>query len=166
MAIKLNKTNGILSKLRRFIDTKTLKSIYHAIFESHLYYPSLVLAQNSSSIKRLFVLQKTSLPIIYFLNHNANTSHLFRDLNILKSLDKIALENCLFTKKYFNKCLSAIFKNWCTLSSDFHTYNICWFSLGCIVVPHHNTKLYRRNSVNISAVYLCLQKLNQNNLFY
>ena len=152
IAIKLNKANGILSKLRHFIDRKTLKSIYHAIFEPHLYYSSLVWAQNSNSIKRLFVLQKKSLRIIYFLNHNADTSPLFRDLNILKLPDKIALENCLFINKYFNKCLPTIFKNWFTLSSDFHIYNTHWSNLGCIVVPPHNTKLYGRNSVNISAV--------------
>ena len=153
VAIKLNKAKVILSKLRHFIDRKTLKSIYHAIFEPHLYYSSLVWAQNSNSIKRLFVLQKKSLRIIYFLNHNAHTSPLFRDLNILKLPDKIALENCLFINKYFNKCLPTIFKNWFTLSSDFHTYNTRWSNLGCIVVPPHNTKLYGRNSVNISAVY-------------
>ena len=56
IAIKLNKANGILSKLRHFIGRKTLKSIYHALFEPHLYYYSLVWAQNSNSIKRLFVL--------------------------------------------------------------------------------------------------------------
>ena len=37
-AIKLNRANAILSKLRPFIDRKTLKSIYHAIFEPHLFY--------------------------------------------------------------------------------------------------------------------------------
>ena len=168
IAIKLNKANGILSKLRHFIDRKTLKSIYHAIFEPHLYYSSLVWAQNSNSIKILFVLQKKSLRIIYFLNHNAHTSPLFRDLNILKLHDKIALENCLFINKYFNKCLPTIFKNWFTLSSDFHTYNTRRSNLCCIVVPPHNAKLYGRNSVNISAVssWNYLQKLNENNLFY
>ena len=35
IAIKLNKANGILSKLRHLIDRKTLKSIYHVIFEPH-----------------------------------------------------------------------------------------------------------------------------------
>ena len=168
IAIKLNRANGILSKLRHFIDRKTLKSIYHAIFEPHLYYSSLVWAQNSNSIKRLFVLQKKSLRIIYFLNHNAHTSPLFRELNILKLPDKITLENCFFINKYFNKCLPIIFKNWFILSSPFHTYNICWSNLGCIVVAPHNTKIYGRNSINISGVYACnyLQKLNENNLFY
>ena len=46
IAIKLNKANGILSKLRHFIDRKTLKSIHHAIFEPYLYYSSLVWEQN------------------------------------------------------------------------------------------------------------------------
>ena len=165
-AIKLNKVNGILSKLRHFIDRKTLKSIYHAIFEPHLYYSSLVWAQNSNSIKRLFVLQKKSLRIIYLLNYNAHTSTLFRDFNILKLPDKIALENCLFINKYFNKCLPTNFKNWFTLSSDFYTYNTRWSNLGCVVVARRNTKLYGKNSVNISAVYSWnyIQKLNENNL--
>ena len=101
----------------------------------------------------LFVLQKKSLRIIYFLNDNAYTSPLFRDLNIVKLPDKIALKNCLFFNKYFNRCLFAIFKNCLTLSSDFHTYNTRLSNLGCIVVPPHNTKLYGRNSVNINAVY-------------
>ena len=50
--------------------------------------------------------------------------------------------------------------------SDFHTYNTRWSNLSCIVVPSHNTKLYGRNSVNISAVYSWdyLDKLNENNL--
>ena len=38
IANKSNKSNGILSKLRHFIDEKTLKSIYHAIFEPYVYY--------------------------------------------------------------------------------------------------------------------------------
>ena len=54
IAIKLNKENGILSKLRHFIDRKALKSTYDAIFEPHLCYYSLVWARSSSSIKRLF----------------------------------------------------------------------------------------------------------------
>ena len=110
--------------------------------------PHLFGGQNSNSIKRLLVLQKKSLRIIYFLNHGAHTSHLFRDLNILKLPDKIAVENCLFINKYFNKCLPRIFKNWFTLSSDFHTYNTPWSNLDFTVVPPHNTKLYGRNSIH------------------
>ena len=128
IANKSNKSNGILSKLRHFIDEKTLKSIYHAIFEPYVHHSSLSWIQNSNSIKKLFALQKKSLRIIYFLNHNAYTSPLFRELNILKLPYNIALENCFFINKYFSKCLPTIFKNWFTLSSGFHTYNIRWLT--------------------------------------
>ena len=42
VAVKLNRANAMLSKVRHFVDKKTLKSIYHAIFESHLFYSCLV----------------------------------------------------------------------------------------------------------------------------
>ena len=55
---KLKKANAMLSKIRHFVEQKTLKAIYHAMFESHLYYSSLVWAQNFNSTKRLFILQR------------------------------------------------------------------------------------------------------------
>lgn len=46
LAISLNRANVILSKLRHFIDRKTLNTIYHAIFEPHSQCFSLAWAQN------------------------------------------------------------------------------------------------------------------------
>ena len=40
----------MLSKIRRYVGIKTLKSIYYAIFESHLSYASLVWAQHASKL--------------------------------------------------------------------------------------------------------------------
>ena len=58
ISAKLNKANATLSKIRHFVDQKTLKAIYHAIFESHLYSSFLVWAQKFHSTKRLFIIQK------------------------------------------------------------------------------------------------------------
>ena len=63
-ALKLNKANAMLSKLRHVLDIKTLRSVYYAIFESHLCYGSLVWAQNNNSVKRLHLLQKKSLRLM------------------------------------------------------------------------------------------------------
>ena len=41
VAIKPDKSNAMLSKIRHYVDI-TLKSIYHVVFESHLSYASLV----------------------------------------------------------------------------------------------------------------------------
>ena len=65
ISTKLNKANGMLSKIRHFVDQITLKAIYHAVFESHLYYSSLVWAQSFNSTKRLFISQKKALRLSF-----------------------------------------------------------------------------------------------------
>ena len=42
LALKLNKANTLLSKLRQVFDIKTLRSVCYVIFESHLCSASLV----------------------------------------------------------------------------------------------------------------------------
>ena len=56
---------------------------------------------NSISIRiliplRLYILQKKSLQLMYFLNQNTHTDPLCKDLNILKSHDKTVLENYFY----------------------------------------------------------------------
>ena len=58
MTVKLNKANDMLSKLRQVLDTKTLKTVFYAIFESRLCYASLVSLQNYNSSKTFFVIKK------------------------------------------------------------------------------------------------------------
>ena len=73
-----------------------LRSVYYAIFESHLCYASYVWVQNTNSVKRLHLLQKKSLKIMFFQSRNPHTGHLFKVSKILKSFDKTALENSPF----------------------------------------------------------------------
>ena len=74
----------MLSKVRHIMSFNALKAIYHAMFESHLNYLLLVWAQNANSIKRLLVLQKKFLRIMYLLKRNAQRSSLSIELNVLK----------------------------------------------------------------------------------
>ena len=53
LLIKLNRANALLFKIKKYISPKILRSIYFAIFDSHLSYCCLVWAQNFSSIKRI-----------------------------------------------------------------------------------------------------------------
>ena len=48
----------MLSKLRHVLGKKTLRSVYYAIFESHLCYASFFSAENTNSIQRLHLLQQ------------------------------------------------------------------------------------------------------------
>ena len=133
-----------------------------------MYYSSLVWAQNFNFTKRLFILQKKALRLMFFLRREAHTNPLFKDFNILKFHDKIALENSIFIHKSFKHQLPQPFDNWFGLSSNFHTHNTRWSNLGCLNVPSHRTKLYGRNSVCISAIFTWnyLQNLHRNILFH
>ena len=54
-AIKLNRANAILYKVREFVSTNTLRSIYYAIFDSHLSNGNLFWGQNTNTLKRLTI---------------------------------------------------------------------------------------------------------------
>ena len=97
-ALKLDKANAMLSKLRHVLDIKTLRSVYYATVDSYIYamlhlcYASLVWAQNTIAVKGLHLLQKKSI----LQSRNSHTGPLLKVFKILKFFDKTALENCIF----------------------------------------------------------------------
>ena len=153
MLLKLNKANAMLSKLRHVLDVKTLKSVYYAIFESHLCYALLVWAQNTNSVKRFYVLQKRSLRIMFFQNRNSHTSFLFKVSKILKSFDKTAIENCVFISKSLKGLLPFIFNNWFKFSFESHSHDTRWSNLGYLEKPSYRTKTYGRYSMFVNSIY-------------
>ena len=54
----------------------------------------------------------------------AHTNPLFKDFNILKFHDKIALESSIFVHKSFKHQLPQPYDSWFGLSSNFHTHII------------------------------------------
>ena len=134
----------MLSKVRHFVDKKTSWTQKIPVLFGH---GILILLKD-------WLLQKKSLCLIHFLNHNTYTAPVFKDSNILKFPEKIALENCIFIMNYFNQTLPTPFKNWFTHSTDSHTHNTRSSNLGYLKILPHKTKIYRKQSVNISAIYI------------
>ena len=66
LSIKLNRANALLFKIRKYVNPKILRSIYFAIFDSHLFHYCLVWAQNFSSIKQILILLKRLLELLIF----------------------------------------------------------------------------------------------------
>ena len=128
IATKLNRTNAILYKVRDFVNANILKSIYYALFESHINYASIIWGQNISTINRFYILQKKALRIINFKERNAHYSPLLHFSKIIKVADKVKIENCLFINKYTNNKLPSIFTNWFTFSSMSHNYQTSFAS--------------------------------------
>ena len=74
IAIKLNRANNMLFKVREFRNTKILKSVYYAIFDCHLNYANTVWGQNTNLMNRLIIMRKKVLRIMSFECRNAHTS--------------------------------------------------------------------------------------------
>ena len=57
-AVKLNRANALLFKIRNFVNITILKTIYFAIFDSHINYANLVWTQSANAMSRILKLQK------------------------------------------------------------------------------------------------------------
>ena len=78
LSVKLNRAIVLLFKIRKYVSPKILRSIYFAIFESHISYCSLVWPQNFRIIQQIVNLQNKALRIINFQPRNFITSPLFK----------------------------------------------------------------------------------------
>ena len=66
IAVKLNRANALLLKIKNYVNMKTLRNIYNAIFDSHLTYSCIAWAQNINTVNRLIILQKKALRTMNF----------------------------------------------------------------------------------------------------
>ena len=107
IAVKLIRANKILYKVRDYVNIEIIKSIYHALFESHIHYACIIWRQNVCTIHRLFMLQKKEIRLTYL-----NTQYTSLSFSNQKSPDKIRIENCLYIIKDVNNKLPPIFNSW------------------------------------------------------
>ena len=102
-AVKLNRANELLLKIRNYGNMEILRNIYYVICDSHLTYSCIVWAQNFNAVNRLITLQNKALRIMNFKDQLFHSSPLFSESNISKFIDKITLENILFVNKSINR---------------------------------------------------------------
>ena len=136
----------------KYVSPKILRSIYFAIFHSHLSYYCLVWAQNFRSIKQILILQKKAVRIINSQPRNSHTSPLFKQTFILKFQDKICLENILFVSKSLNNLSPSIFSTWFSFPSDQCNYETSSSTQGNLMKHFYQTDRYGKYTITVSAV--------------
>ena len=72
--------------------------------------------------------QKKALRIINLQPRSSHSSPLFKTSFILKSSDKVTLENTLFVSKSINNLLPYLFNDWFLFSSEQYNYETSWSS--------------------------------------
>ena len=60
IAIKLNRANNMLYKVREFVNIRVLNLLYHAIFDCYLNQENTVWGQNKNSLKVLILITEKS----------------------------------------------------------------------------------------------------------
>ena len=151
---KLSRANGILAKARHYAPNE-LKSMYHALFSSHINYGSQVWGlTNNDCVKKVFLLQKAAIRIITFSDFRAHTNALFKENKILKFQDRVTLDNCLFVydslKNKLPRCFKSYFKTLEeTYSSNVRTRNS---KSGCLALSSANTTTYGLKSFKRTAI--------------
>ena len=131
-------------------------------------YASLAWAQNNNSVKRLRLLQRKSLRLMFFQSRSSHIGPLFKTSKILKSFNKTALKNCIFISKSLKRLLPSIFNNWFKFSFETHSHDTRWSNLGYLKMPSYHTKTYDRYSMFVNSIYVWnhLQSCHQNVIFH
>ena len=157
IAVNLNRSSALLLKIRNYVDMKTLRNIYYALFDSYLTYSCIVWDQSINIVNRLIILQKKALCIMNFKSQLFHSSPLFFENNILKFIDKITLENIRFVNKSINRQMPPVLYDCFTFSGDLDRYETCWSVCWSVIdhlnIPTFRTRKYDRFSIRASTIY-------------
>ena len=96
LSTKLSRAVGMLTKIRHYINAKTLSMVYHGIFSSLLLYGSQIRGQSNQSVSKMEKLQNKPLRIINFKPFRYSVNSLYNKCEILKFGDSIKLSNFLY----------------------------------------------------------------------
>ena len=88
LASKLSKSIGIIHKSRFFLSTQSLRTLYNSMILPYLYYCNLAWGGTyKANLQRIVILQKRALRIVNNSTYDANTSLIFKELQLLKFRD-------------------------------------------------------------------------------
>ena len=119
VASKIAIVAGTISRLKRFLPSDILKTIYNALIQPHLNFSILLWGKHT---KRISKLQKWALRAITCSKYNAHTDPLFKKLNLLKVDDIYKITAIKFYYKFKNGLLPTSFNNIFTYEYTTHTY--------------------------------------------
>ena len=123
------------------------------VFFTHIYpYLCLVWDQFKFSLKRITLLQKRAISILHSAAFGDHTCPLFHRYKVLKFMDLVSLENCLFVNKCFNDETFSLFSNHSKLTASTHSYCTRSVSNGLIFKRLYNAIRYGNRSIINSTV--------------
>ena len=157
---KLNRANGILSKLRYNTPLDICLQVYYAIFYSYLIFGCNVWGFTSEeNIKSIQVLQNKCLRIMTFAPYYSNVDKTYLDLKLLKVRDVIKTQQLKVVYDFHDKCLPDDLMDLFKLSSKVHKTNQILNSAlnNLLHIPKIKTVTYGNHSIR----YYCSKLWNE-----
>ena len=142
---KLKRANGMLSKIRHYVPQTELRSIYFAIFSSHMTYGAQIWGQTiTTHNEKIFKLQNRAMRIISFSDYRAEAEPLYITNNILKLENYIKIQNCLFVHDFLHEILPSCFSEYFQKLDEVYTGDTRTVNseLGCLFTPFKFTQRY------------------------
>ncbi len=155
---KLSKSIFFINRAKHFLPLNALKSLYFALFHSHiLYCPSIYSATSQSNLKRIAGLQKKVIRIITNSKYRDHTLPLFTSLNILP-LDKLISQrkNLLMHSFFYNYGPLSFSNTWTSHATRNPELNLR--NANDIILPHPRTDHFKR-----MPIYSLAQSWNELN---
>ena len=146
LCLKLNKAHAILCKIHHYVNETTLRSIYYVIFQSHLSHVCTAWGQNIKYNHRISILQRKAMKIIFFSDLNEHTTPLLSKAKILKFIDFIQMENCIFVNKSVSDSLHPLFSQVYYLQMITTTTTLHLHQIGLLKIPTNGTSIYGTKS--------------------
>ena len=114
---KISRALGILSRVKRYLPKRILKTLYNSLILPHLQYS--ILAWGSKN-NRLVKLQKRAIRIITNSKYNAHTDPLFKEMHLLKLEDIFELNALKLYHNFKNDKLPHFFQNMFSVVQSHH----------------------------------------------
>ena len=137
---KIRRSIGLLTKIRFYVNKKTLTQLYYALIYPYLLYGVIAWGSASQTVlKPLITLQKKAIRVMTFSKYNDHSSSLFKTMNIIKFIDLIHYQVCIFMHKFHHNQLPITFSDFFKQVSAMHNYNTRHAAKKSYVLPKVKT---------------------------
>ena len=121
---KISKTIGIIARLRYYVPTSVLLTIYRSLIFPYLSYGIVVWGHAAQTyINQILVLQKRALRLIYFASYRSHAIPLFVSSNTIPVNMLYFKSISILMHDVFNKLTPCNISNLFNCSNDMHNYN-------------------------------------------
>ena len=150
LKLKLNKAKCLFSKIRYFAKLTLLRTIYYALFDTHLRRGCQIWGQNQSKIvEAIKRIQNRTLRILNFKDLRGSVDYLYKESKIDKLKNIMIKANCWLVYDQLKNNLPETFSIFFTLNTQLHKDNT---RKNRLILPKVKTISYGSNSITLKAI--------------